>query len=275
MSLPISGIRPSWKSGFARSAGESANPSLWKGLVGAWVPALGNTGIATLRDVSGRRNHGTIVNMEAADWKIDSSGQYLAYGGTDEYSTAPIPGLLNVFTVFAKAKANDVTNALYILSINDSSDTDRQYALIFQGNVAGDPIRFRERYDGPFYNGSSVQSYQADTWYSITGIRSSPTSRTVYVDGITGSTDTTSLSHPDIDTVDIGRLGDSTPSQSAVDVAVVLLWERVLSISEIAIINANPLAPFRLKPLTIATGGAAPAGGFQSAWASGSNRIIQ
>ncbi len=61
-------VRPSWKQGFARNAAESAYPGLWKGLVGAWVPSLGVTGL-TLRDVSGRHNHGTLTNMDpATDW---------------------------------------------------------------------------------------------------------------------------------------------------------------------------------------------------------------
>jgi hypothetical protein len=44
---------PSFKQGFARSAAESEFPQLWRGLLGAWVPALGRCG-NVLRDASGR-----------------------------------------------------------------------------------------------------------------------------------------------------------------------------------------------------------------------------
>jgi len=46
--MPIKLIQhdqPSYKAGYAKSASESANPELWDGLRGAWVPAMGSTGI--------------------------------------------------------------------------------------------------------------------------------------------------------------------------------------------------------------------------------------
>ena len=59
---------PSWRQGFARYQCRSAYPGLWDGLVGAWLPALGPTGL-TLYDIGGRGNHGTLINMApAADW---------------------------------------------------------------------------------------------------------------------------------------------------------------------------------------------------------------
>jgi hypothetical protein len=56
---------PSYKSGFAHNAAESAYPNLWNGLVGLWLPVLGRTGL-TLRDISGYGNHGTLTNMDPA-----------------------------------------------------------------------------------------------------------------------------------------------------------------------------------------------------------------
>lgn len=45
-------------------------PSLWSGCVGAWAPCLGPTGL-TLRDWSGRGNHGEFQNLTAsAGWGI-------------------------------------------------------------------------------------------------------------------------------------------------------------------------------------------------------------
>ena len=35
---------PSYEQGFAQSAGESADPNLWDGLSGLWLPSLGPTG---------------------------------------------------------------------------------------------------------------------------------------------------------------------------------------------------------------------------------------
>jgi hypothetical protein len=66
----------------ARNASEAAYPHLWQGLAGAWVPSLGVTG-ETLRDVSGRKHHGTLTNMDpATDWQA-SGGWSLEFAGTD------------------------------------------------------------------------------------------------------------------------------------------------------------------------------------------------
>lgn len=62
---------------YARNAWESDYPELWRGLVGLWVPALGNTG-GVLRDVSGRSNRTTI---SGATWGAAA----LAFDGSDDY----------------------------------------------------------------------------------------------------------------------------------------------------------------------------------------------
>jgi len=48
---------PSYKAGYAKSAAESANPELWDGLKGAWMPSLGSVG-GILRDAAGHGNDG-------------------------------------------------------------------------------------------------------------------------------------------------------------------------------------------------------------------------
>jgi len=86
--MSITRGRPSYHQGFARSAGESAYPGLWQGLIGAWVPALGPTG-NILRDVSGFGNHGTLTTMNPdTDWIISGDsrvpGYTLDYDGGDD-----------------------------------------------------------------------------------------------------------------------------------------------------------------------------------------------
>jgi len=72
----------------ARNASEAAYPHLRRGLVGAWVPSLGVTG-NTLRDVSGRGNHGVLTDMDAAtDWQT-SGGGFLDFDGSNDYVLLP------------------------------------------------------------------------------------------------------------------------------------------------------------------------------------------
>ena len=82
---PAKQTPPSYASGYAKSASESAHPELWDGLVGAWMPGLGVTG-GTLRDVSGQDNHGTLTSMDpATDWVTTSRGLALDFDGVNDY----------------------------------------------------------------------------------------------------------------------------------------------------------------------------------------------
>lgn len=94
-SVRIDRPQPTWKSGFARSAGESAYPNLWKGLIGAWSMGLGPTG-GTLRDVSGFSNHGTLVNFEIGDdWIVDDGRYTLDFDGVSGFGDQVDLGNIN------------------------------------------------------------------------------------------------------------------------------------------------------------------------------------
>jgi hypothetical protein len=59
--------------------------SLRQGLVGAWCPSLGASGL-TLIDRSGRNNHGVLTNMAGQDnWQARGSGVALGFDGTNDF----------------------------------------------------------------------------------------------------------------------------------------------------------------------------------------------
>ena len=77
--------KPSWQD-FA-THDESAFPELWDGVVGAWAPCLGPTGLR-LHDHSRRSNWGTLTNMDnATDWVVND-GQYALDIFDDQYVDA-------------------------------------------------------------------------------------------------------------------------------------------------------------------------------------------
>ena len=60
-------------------------PSLRQGLVGAWCPSLGASGLSLI-DRSGRGNHGTLNNMGGQDnWRASGSAVALNFDGTNDY----------------------------------------------------------------------------------------------------------------------------------------------------------------------------------------------
>jgi len=149
------GIRPSYQTGFARSAGESAYPQFWKGQIGAWVPELGPTG-NTLRDVSGFGNHGTLQNMDpATDWVIGGNpripGYVLDYDGSDDQAamgdvvdvgTADITGVMwvkftsaNSMSIIAKREGTGAGSPGYLFGIDLGVGDGRFLAEIADGSV--------------------------------------------------------------------------------------------------------------------------------------------
>jgi hypothetical protein len=76
-------------------------PSLRQGLVGAWCPSLGASGL-TLIDRSGRNNHAALTNMGGQDnWRASGSGVALNFDGTDDYVSALAPITDNKVTLVA------------------------------------------------------------------------------------------------------------------------------------------------------------------------------
>lgn len=65
------------------------HPSLLQGLVGAWCPSLGASGLSLI-DRSGRNNHGTLTNMGGQDnWRASGSGSALNFDSTNDFAALP------------------------------------------------------------------------------------------------------------------------------------------------------------------------------------------
>jgi len=63
--------------------------NLWQGVVGFWSASAGPSGYRLL-DRSGRNNHGTLTNMDAAtDWVVDGGRYALDFDGADAAEATP------------------------------------------------------------------------------------------------------------------------------------------------------------------------------------------
>ena len=102
--------------------------------------------------------------------------------GLDAYlqTTAPIAiDQMAGFSVFARFRAEDVTQAHTILKIEFSNG--EHYRIVASGDVANDPVRWIS-WDGERQNGASTATgYTADTWHSV--IACIYTGGTVSLDG--------------------------------------------------------------------------------------------
>jgi len=132
---------PSW--GDFGTFDESAYPELWDGVVGAWAPCLGPTGLR-LHDHSRGMRWGTLTNMDAAtDWLV-TAGQYaLDFDGVDDY--IPLSGNLfsglSAFTVSMWARPRTTTDRIEIAQGTDNlnrcgcgfSEDGNAYVVLLRG----------------------------------------------------------------------------------------------------------------------------------------------
>jgi hypothetical protein len=117
------------------------HPSLRQGLIRAWCPSLGASGL-TLIDRSGRNAHGTLTGMAGQDnWQASGSGVALNFDGADDYVAcgATLTGAftysswfwLRAFGASGKAIHSNTANGnIYLPAI-------RSTTVIVQGDSSG------------------------------------------------------------------------------------------------------------------------------------------
>ena len=250
-----SNVRPSFKSGWARSAATSASPELWRGLQGAWCPAMGNTG-ATLRDLSGRGNHGTLLNMDpGTDWVMSPDGPALDMDGTND-SVSLNSAVTDIITT---AAAFSITQRVYI------TDTTADSTMF--GAWSGNYILWRDEYAPGDRYGLAVLSVDdinyvtwtaagtaiANQWQTVTAVYNIPENTvTFYIDGqlqtgLAGS----GLALPKKSTTQATAIGadkvGSTSRTLTGQISNTYLHTRAISQREAMTLHRDPLAPFRLR----------------------------
>ena len=188
---------PSW--GDFGTHDESAYPELWDGVVGAWCPSLGPTGLR-LHDHSRRSNWGTLTNMDAAtDWVV-SGGQYaLDFDGSNDYVTgigsissfAFIPNPF-IFTLAIWFNLNNLTTRCSLIG-NTNTGAERGFLLIheFGAGLGTNAIRMLVTHGtvGETRDLRSADSVVVSGWNfaAIVGMGSAAASK-IYVNGVGVST---------------------------------------------------------------------------------------
>ena len=229
---------PSYRNGFARSAAESASPNLYKGLVGAWVPAMGPTGM-TLRDIVGE-NHGTLTNMDpATDWVVGEKGYAIDLDGTPQRVQ-----LANTITL-----ADDWSASVWVAreSLFDEallmSSSSFQYLIFYDGT--GD-TEIYTRSTSPTHASKTFDLGTTGVWHNIVLTRAGATVEW-FVDGDSLGTDSSFSGN----TWEFDRIGSNAQvgDERALDgkVGPSMIWDRCLVPNEIQHLYTDPLAPFRRK----------------------------
>lgn len=172
----------SYHTGFSPRDGYPAYPELWRGCVGAWAPCLGPTGL-TLRDWSGRQNHGTLTNMVPGDDWVVSGGRYaLDFDGSNDFVIANRPTfpIATTFSCWAKPTTGALSGLM------STRDTVSLLGVDFYLNSNGTVVFYC-----PSDNAGSNRSFFTTTnavasgqWVHLAGRWQSSTLNDVWVNGI-------------------------------------------------------------------------------------------
>ena len=267
--------KPSYATGYARNASESANPNLWKGLVGAWMPSFGVTG-GTLKDVSGNGNDGTLTNMDAAtDWVATSKGLALDFDGVNDRVdiAGTVTGELTKFSA----------GCSFWLNVHDSSNGEGMFSQWGHGGIPTtakwqltiQPNRTLTAYikstNGSNYgvNGITVSDKSwLNVFMTVDGYKMS-----LFANGVLlGQTSYAGDVRSTTQNLTIGAYNTVVGNNQYFNGKIknAFAYNRVLSPSEIKQLYLNPAAPFERKQQTV---GISTAQAFNPYWANQATQL--
>ncbi len=260
--------RPSWQD--FGTYDESAYPQLWDGVVGAWCPSLGPTGLR-LHDHSRRNNWGTLSNMDAAtDWVV-SGGQYaLDFDGTNDtvaHDDLSMTGAFGVSLWFLK-RTDGIYNARILWGNVSDNDT-------YVGNVTTATINTQS--DTVSTQKSYTFSVANDQWYHFALSRDASNGVRLYLNGVESTSGVQTVTG----TYTLNRIGQYSNNSGG---NVGFMWDGLL---DDMTVFKRPLPESQIRQLyLLGRGGmyarrrrtlrrvAIEQAGFKAYWARRQNQII-
>jgi len=206
-------------------------------IVARWVPSAGPTGFRLIDRV--RSNHGTLTNMDpASDWVASGGKGALDFDGSNDHALIvdPPPVLYTMpFSVSLWASCRTTTAVSQCFGLGNSTDADQLFVIQFRGDLAGDPIQAQMRGDNPLSNTTAVFSgpYVANRFYHIVAVFTSASSRTIFVDGTQGTTDTTAHTVEPMNRLAIGGLVRTSVASFSGLVDDVTIFNTALTANEV------------------------------------------
>lgn len=245
------------------------------GLVGAWSPALSGATGSTLYDLSGRRNHGTLTNMDpATDWVIQNGYTALDFDASNDLVTAPLSAAGKIkqsFVAWMWRSATSVTNGCGFAPL------------------ANDRLSFIAFSDANLYASAENGTANYHVYNSIPGVgmhmiacvfdgsqATNATRLKTYVDGIyvapSGTDGTIPTSLGSATPFDLGRDTVGRPTGGRTMEAIV--FDRVLHDRDIAHLYSLGPGGWAIPRQRRWNALGAAAASFQAAWAANINRVI-
>ncbi len=167
---------------------------------------------------------------------------------TDYFEVDTAPAVTNppmMVNAWFKAPSN-VSGPIFVGADKDVGDR------VFGLDLSGGQIRAFSRAT-TFRAATVVSGYTNDVWEMATGVWAASDDRRAFKNGGNKATNGSDVTQTQIDRLSIGRFGDSSPSQAAMDfqLAEIAVWNIAGSDAEVAsLYNAGPFAysAFFLRP---------------------------
>lgn len=254
-------VRPSFATGYARNASESATPELWDGAIMFAAPALGNTG-STIHDNSGHGRDGSFFNADP-DWIQSPDGAGLDFDGSSGQRVVWTTG--NEW--FPRLYTDNVT-VHCLIRLEAPTATKVHWGYGRSDGFGGADFELNSNatdHQIMWFNAATqvaiTSAITTGKWHSITATLGGNTLY-AYVDG--SLIDTVALASnlgaQDTNEFSLGGPKNITRNSDSA-IATCMIWDRTLTPNQIGLLNRDPLAPFRRRiHIPLATEAAAPVG---------------
>lgn len=210
-------------------------PSLRQGLVGAWCPSLGASGLSLI-DRSWRNNHGTLTNMAGQDnWRASGSGLALNFDGVNDYVATNVV-LDGAFTVSIWANRRTAGSFVQRILWGNTADVDTYIA-----NIQATSVGVQSDNAGTFKVFAGF-TFVNNAWFHVVLSRDSGNNVRVWKDAVESSSGAQAIS-PVFTLNALGRYADASgpnaPFQWDGLIDDVRVYNRALTLAEIRLLASR------------------------------------
>jgi hypothetical protein len=179
------------------------------------------------------------------------------FNGTNQYlqvGSAVVTSTPLTMACWFNCDSADLTSCLVSVTNSGNAGSITRFALFARGSFAGDPVSvFASDIAGTNGIANTTAGYIVGKWHHGCGVFTSTTSRSVYIDGGSSATNTTSITPTLLDRTNIGvqflQNAGGTSGISFMDglIAEVGIWNAALTAAEIASL-ANGMTCDKIRP---------------------------
>ena len=238
--------QPSYKAGYAKSASESAYPELWEGLKAAWSPELGNSGGRIINAANPGVADGSLVgNVEWGNSFIEWTG---SGDSNDRVECGPVDAFAGAFSITVRFWRNASGASRFLISSGDTNIASKWWDLYVSNT---DFLKFDFDDNVTKQQGTSTFAVTEDAWNSVTVQREQGGPFTIFLNGIFAGEFGTNGDCNTGDDVWLGDLERAVENNWWGKIGCTQIRTKALTHSEIKLLHADPLAPFRQRRTAI------------------------